>query len=158
MIIAATGHRPERPGMGGYSDQAAQRRRDLAYSWLMTTRPELVIVGMALGWDTEVAEAAYNLHIPFRAAIPFEGQHLRWPLHSQHAYRALRAVAADEVIISPTFTNDCMHRRNMYMVNHCDHVMALWDGVNNGGTASCVKYAKRMGVPVTNLWDLHVAI
>lgn len=156
MIVAATGHRPQK--VGGYSAKADQRRRDLAYAWLAEHRPERVIVGMALGWDTAVAEAAHNLAIPFVAAVPFKGQGRTWPWAAQGTYRALLAVAANIVYISETFTVDAMHRRNMYMVNHCDQILALWDGHKDGGTAGCIRYAKRMGVPVVNLWDRYVAI
>ena len=41
-------------------------------------RPQAVISGVALGWDTAVAECAINRGIDPIAAIPFEGQEKRW--------------------------------------------------------------------------------
>ena len=34
-----------------------------------------------------------------------------------------------------------MQKRNEYMVDNCDLLIAVWDGTS-GGTANCVKYAK----------------
>lgn len=150
MIIAATGHRPDKSG--GYGAAADQRRRDLAFDYLAERRPRYVISGMALGWDTAFAEAAYNLGIPFVAAVPFRGQDSRWPEHSRQVFRALLAVAAEVVIVSPgLYTAYAMHRRNEWMVDRCDRVCALWDG-SDGGTGSCLKYARKMGKPIDNVW------
>lgn len=150
MIIAATGHRPDK--VGGYGPAADQRRRDLAYSYLASAGATRVISGMALGWDTAFAEAAYNLGIPFTAAVPFQGQESRWPDLSQRTFRALLAVATEVVIVSPGgYSVSAMHARNHWMVDHCQVVCALWDG-SDGGTAGCVRYADRQGVPVVNLW------
>lgn len=155
MIIAATGHRPDK--VGGYGPAADQRRRDLAYNWFAANRPARVISGMALGWDTAVAEAAYNLGIPFVAAVPFEGQESRWPDLSQRTFRALLAVAAEVVIVSPGgYSVGAMHARNHWMVDHADKVLALWDG-SDGGTAGCVRYADRVRRSVVNLWDVWCA-
>ena len=72
MIIAATGHRPDK--LGGYGSIVADRLFHLAYETLEELAPTLVISGMALGWDMAVAEAAFCLDIPFHAYRPFEGQ------------------------------------------------------------------------------------
>lgn len=41
----------------------------------------------------------------------------------------------------------CMFRRNRYLVNQADLVLAAYDG-QPGGTAMVVDYARRMNVPV----------
>lgn len=37
-----------------------------------------------------------------------------------------------------------MQKRNEYMVNLADKVIAVWGG-SSGGTANCVRYAKSVG-------------
>jgi uncharacterized phage-like protein YoqJ len=37
-----------------------------------------------------------------------------------------------------------MQKRNEYMVDNSDIVIAVWDG-SKGGTYNCVKYAEKLG-------------
>lgn len=37
-----------------------------------------------------------------------------------------------------------MQKRNEFMVDRVDTVLAVWDG-SDGGTGNCVKYAKKIG-------------
>lgn len=142
MIVAFTGHRPDK--LGGYklpNDTYIKVCRDI--DWLLKElNPEKVISGMALGVDQWAANIAYKLGIPFIAAIPFEGQELAWPEPSQKTYRILRKLASEEVIVSPGgYSADKMQVRNIWMVDNCDSLIAVWDG-SKGGTGNCVEYAK----------------
>jgi|SRR6185369_2948528 len=142
MIVAFTGHRPDK--LGGYklpNDTYIKVCRDI--DWLLKElNPEKVISGMALGVDQWAANIAYKLGIPFVAAIPFEGQELAWPEASQKTYRILRKLASEEVIVSPGgYSADKMQVRNIWMVDNCDSLIAVWDG-SKGGTGNCVEYAK----------------
>lgn len=49
MIVAATGHRPNK--LGGYAHWDAERAIDLAMRYLTLLKPSRVISGMAQGWD-----------------------------------------------------------------------------------------------------------
>lgn len=160
MIYAATGHRPNK--LGGYDEQTFSRLVHLAESYLKS-RPEIltrdisVISGMALGWDTAWAGAALNLNIPLIAAVPFAGQDKMWPEKSRKLYRNILDRAAEYVVISEgEYEVEKMQIRNEWMVDHCDHLVALWDG-SKGGTYNCIKYAKRFNKPMTNLWDRYVS-
>ena len=81
MILAATGHRPDK--LGGYSHDILVRLTEFAQHQIRVLGPEKVISGMALGWDQAVALATISLEIPLIAAIPFEGQESVWPEKSQ---------------------------------------------------------------------------
>lgn len=151
MIVAATGHRPDK--LGGYTPTAHVRLMTVAADYLsgLAERPECVISGMALGWDQAFASAAVVLQIPFIAAVPFESQASKWPAESRNRYNALLAKAkAWTVICEGGYANRKFQIRNEWMVNHCDRVCALWDGTD-GGTANCVRYAESVGKPVDNL-------
>lgn len=154
MRLAATGHRPDK--LGGYSDHILEALVDCATAYLerLPTRPARVISGMAQGWDTAVATAALNLRIPLVAAIPFEGQELKWPEAAQRRYRDIRSRAAYPVVVSPGgYVPWKLQLRNEWMVDNCDRIVALYDG-SAGGTRNCLRYAAKKGVPVDNLWSL----
>lgn len=154
-IVAATGHRPSK--LGGYDHKTALALGGLATEYLTLSRPEKVISGMALGWDQAVAGAAVALDIPFIAAVPFEGQESRWPFESQELYQYLLTMAERVHVVSELEHGSsgeaaaAMQRRNEWMVDEADRVVALWDG-SWGGTFNCVRYAEKRGVPIDNLW------
>jgi uncharacterized phage-like protein YoqJ len=152
MIIAATGHRPDK--LGGYGRETVIRCKQLAleHFQLLPVLPSRVISGMALGWDTGVAFAALALRIPLTAAVPFAGQEQRWPEESQRTYRTLLEAADQVVTVSPGgYTAAKMQRRNIWMINNADHVLALWNG-SDGGTANAIEFAIQTEKPTTNLW------
>lgn len=153
MIICGTGHRPDK--LGGYGPEATIKLIDLAKDWLGVHLPASVISGMALGWDSALAEAACQLEIPWTAAIPFEGQESRWPKQSQDIYKKTLMFAEKVVYVSePGYAVWKMQKRNEWMVDNSDLVLALWDG-SDGGTANCVRYANKVGKEVVNLWETY---
>lgn len=150
VVFAGTGHRPNK--LGGYADPLP---RGLARQFLEECRPDEVISGMALGWDTCIALAARDLGIPYVAAIPFEGQEHKWPEQSRRVYGAIRKGAAREIVISSAgYSAEAMQKRNEWMVDNCTLLIALWDG-SDGGTANCVRYAERAGRLTINLWGRY---
>lgn len=154
MIIAATGHRPNKTG--GFDWRKADALTKLATSYLIKQKPEKVISGMALGWDLAVARAAIFTTIPLIAAVPFAGQAKLWPKKDRDQYADILSLAAEVHVISPGgYTGWKMQKRNMYLVDNCDRLMALWDG-SSGGTANCIEYAEKQRRPYDNLWDQWV--
>lgn len=145
MIVAFTGHRPNK--LGGYKipNPTYLKVCQEIDKALKEFKPEKVISGMALGIDQWAAAVSYKLKIPFLAAIPFEGQEKAWPEESQKAFRLLRRLAAEEVIVSEGgYSPNKMQVRNEWMVDHCDLLIAVWDGTS-GGTGNCVQYAESIG-------------
>lgn len=151
LIIAATGHRPNK--LGGYTAEVSQRLMKLAFDYLQAMQPTGVISGMALGWDLAFAEAAQVLRIPLHAAVPFNGQEWIWPAQSQIQWKRLIAYASSVTIVSPGgYSAEKMQIRNQWMVDRCDRLCALWDG-SAGGTSNCIKYAANDPlVQIDNLW------
>jgi uncharacterized phage-like protein YoqJ len=142
MIIAFTGHRPQK--LGGFKlpnpiyinvcRQIEQTLKDL--------KPEKVISGMALGVDQWAAIISYRLGIPFIAAVPFIGQESVWANESKKIYNKLLSKAVEKVIVSDgEYSAQKLQIRNEWMVDHCDKLIGIWDGTP-GGTGNCIKYAK----------------
>ncbi len=153
MILAATGHRPD--NLGGFSPDVRMQLLQVAIAHLERHRPAAVISGMALGWDQAWAMAATTLNIPFIAAVPFAGQESVWPTASRETYRSLLGLASEVVTVSQGgYTARKMQRRNEWMVDRADGIVALWDGTF-GGTHNCVLYAEKKGKPIDNLWSRY---
>lgn len=159
MILAGTGHRPNKLRIGaldGYHPAVHARLVDLARAALQREAPARVISGMALGWDTALAEAAVEMGIPFDAYVPFAGQESRWPEPSRRRYRDLLARAARVVVVSPGgYAPEKMQLRNERMVDDSELLLALWDG-SAGGTRNCITYAHSVGRRCRNLWPSWV--
>ena len=148
-VLAATGHRPNK--LGGYNN--FDKLTWFAECELKMRVPNLVISGMALGWDQAVAKACVNLGCPFIAAIPFKGQEKVWPDKAILLYKELLNKAYQiEVICDGNYASYKMQNRNTWMVDHCSYLLALWNG-SEGGTKNCIAYANSKNVTVHNVWD-----
>lgn len=140
MIVAGTGHRPDK--LGGYHRAAADPWIAEAEVMLILLSPEKVISGLALGWDTYLALAAIRLGIPLVGAIPFNGQESRWPPESQSVFWWINERAAELVVVcGGGYAPYKMQKRNEWMVDHCDFLLSCWNGTP-GGTANCLAYAR----------------
>jgi uncharacterized phage-like protein YoqJ len=160
MIVAFTGHRPNK--LGGYqpcstADRVIARVREK----LLELKPTAAISGMALGFDQWSAEVCLELEIPFIAAVAFPGQELEWPWYSQQRYYTLikKASQLHLVDLERPHTRweaaQKLHARNHWMVDHSDAIVAAWNGTP-GGTAECVKYARKVGCPVYQIGQWSV--
>jgi uncharacterized phage-like protein YoqJ len=151
FIIAGTGHRPSK--LGGYGKDIHSDLVNLASDWLVENKPTKVISGMALGWDQALAEAAIAYDIKTIAAIPFKGQESIWPPQSIKLYNdILKKCSSVHIVSTGTYSAQKLQIRNQWMVDHCTHILALWDGTS-GGTGNCIKYAMTKNRPIDNLWN-----
>lgn len=148
MIVAGTGHRPEKLGThrhAGYSIDARARLESFVHSLVGELRPAIVVSGMAQGFDMALAEGAVRCGIPFIAALPFGGQEAQWPQEARERYASLLKKAHSIKLVSEGgYANWKYQRRNEYLVHSCDLLVALWDGTD-GGTANCIRYAEKTG-------------
>jgi len=144
MIIAVTGHRPNRlgneyNGVGPYSD----------YIWIELSkvirnfRPKKMISGMAQGVDTIFAQVAMSMEIPLIAAVPFRGQASKWPAKAQKSYEIILDHPDTDVriITEGPYHKGVYHARDRWMVDNCDKLVAVWNG-SESGTGYTVKYAQ----------------
>lgn len=82
--------------------------------------------------------------------LPFEGHDAKWDERSKRRMDFLRQMCSECVVIG---TEDCRESyimRNCYMVDHADHLVAVYDNERNlrSGTMQCVRYARKKQVPV----------
>ena len=149
MKIALTGHRPHKLGneyscFGPVSDKIKIKLQD----FIDNHKTEITtgISGMALGADTIWALSCLHNEIPLIAAIPFEGQELKWPKDRQVVYHSILGydIVTIKYVCDPGYAPWKMQKRNEWMVDNCDLLIAVWDG-SEGGTSNCIKYASKKG-------------
>lgn len=103
------------------------------------------ISGVALGVDTWAAEIVLKLkeeypNITLEAAIPCCSQTCSWNVKSKERYNRLLSLCDKKTLVQERYTADCMMKRNKYMVDNSDYVIAVWNG-KPSGTGNTVKYA-----------------
>ncbi len=116
------------------------------------------ISGGALGMDMFAAEAVLDLKrdypwIILEMAIPFEAQPSKWTPAYQDRYYRLMDDADMITTISREFTKACLFRRNRYLVDNADLLLAAYDG-QPGGTAMTVGYAQEMDIPIQTIMPM----
>ena len=87
-----------------------------------------------------------NNHL--ESAIPCESQAEKWTEKQRDRYFEIASKCDKETLIQHHYTSDCMHKRNRYMVDQADFIIAVWDG-RPSGTGKTVQYAQRQGKLVT---------
>jgi uncharacterized phage-like protein YoqJ len=152
MKLCVTGHRPNK--LWGYDYNAPQYQvlKDKIKNLLVRCIKKDVnhfVSGMALGVDTLFAEVVLELReeydITLECAIPCLNQSAKWVVEANNIWQRI-CEKADKItyVSDQPYTSSCMQKRNEYMVDNTDIVLAIWDGTA-GGTKNCVDYAKRKG-------------
>jgi len=152
MICCVTGHRPkgflfERRGnlYSSYLTRLQQMLSDLTdcgYSHFIT--------GMADGADLDFARTVIELRLKksdilLEAAMPYPAvPSKRKSMYSKE--RELILAGCDMIhTVSPYYHRGCMQKRNQYMVDRADIVLAIWNGSEHGGTWNTICYALASG-------------
>ena len=128
MIMAVTGHRPQR----------LKGQQKLIKKWaieqLTYFHPSAIYDGMAQGADQIIAIAAKELGIPIICCYPFPKQYFhpieQWIMENNQI-----------IFISSHYSKESYYIRDCYMVDHADMLLCVWDGVGGGGTFLTRNYA-----------------
>ena len=178
MVICATGHRSDKLGCGKEDDWSskspklqpvrqkieAKLRNILDFQILAGETKFELISGMALGVDQLFFSVGHQLRkeyaeqgitIVLTAAVPCIEQDGIWKDDCKISYAAMLKAADKKIRISnKKYEQDkgCMQRRNKFMVDNADMVLAYHDG-SEGGTKNCVDYAKSVGAVIENAFE-----
>lgn len=105
------------------------------------------ISGMALGVDLDFAEIVLKLRnkypITLECAIPCPNQTLKWNDTDKLRYESILKRADKISLISERYTPECMLKRNRYMVDKSELVIAVFNGIEQGGTWHTINYARK---------------
>jgi uncharacterized phage-like protein YoqJ len=114
-------------------------------------------VGGALGVDMWAGEAIIELKnkpdykdIELICAIPFDGHDKLWDAKSRGRLAQLLVACDSTTIISQSDYPDAYKKRNYYMVDHSDYLIAVYDQNRSqrSGTGQTVNYAKKKGLDI----------
>ena len=105
------------------------------------------ITGMALGTDLLAAQVVLEMiekspDIKLIGAIPCADQSARWTEAARRRYDAVRKKLDNSCVFQDTYSRDCMDKRNRFMVDNAEYVIAVWNG-SKGGTFQTIKYARK---------------
>lgn len=155
---AFTGHRPQNLpfGFNEEDERCIDLKKALREQIINLIENEGVthfISGMAIGVDMYAAEIVLGLKasylgITLESAIPCEIQAAKWSEALRDRYFDIASKCDKETLIQTHYTPDCMDKRNRYMVDHADVLIAVWDG-SPSGTGKTVRYAHQQGKSVT---------
>lgn len=152
MKCAFTGHRPQRFSFGfDEGDERCIRLKEMLRQEIAKQihhGVDTFYSGMALGVDQWAAQLVLELkaehsQIKLAAVLPCETQANRWSVEQRRRYFDEILPRCDEVILlQGAYTSDCMFKRNRWLVEHAEHLLAVYDGSGKGGTAYTVNYAR----------------
>ena len=149
MIVAVTGHRPNRLHIG--VDRVAEHL-DGVFATLACdpkSEPCIAVSALAEGADRLFARAALAHGFELRALLPFASTDYETTFGDTSTtghYRELLALASDVIEMPGTLAEDtagyeAVGRR---LVDECDVLVAVWDGkpaAGRGGTPEIIAYA-----------------
>lgn len=160
LTCAITGYRPSRfrfkYNENNKDCKRIKRRMEEQFSLLYQKGVHHFIVGGALGVDMWAGEILLAMkeksefsEIKLTMALPFEGYDVDWDRVSRERKNQIQKQA--EVLVigkepgTPSYT-----KRNHFMVDHADIVLAVYDNDRKirSGTALTVRYAERKERPV----------
>ena len=149
---AFTGHRPQNLPFGFREDdeRCTALKETLKKQIISLITDENVthfISGMALGGDMYAAESA----------IPCETQAAKWNAAMRERYYGIAAQCDKETLLQTHYTPDCMDKRNRYMVDHADYIIAVWDG-KPSGTGKTVMYAQSKGKVIIKVYPATLTV
>lgn len=154
-----TGHRPNKlPWGDDESDRrcaALKERIRQAVEAAYDRGFRHFICGMAQGCDLYFCEAVLSLRderpgVTLEAAVPCEEQAEKWPRRDRERYERLVGLCDFETMVQRHYDRGCMLRRNRYMVDRSQLLIAAYDGTA-GGTRYTVLHAMRRGVEVVTI-------
>ncbi|MFF2407840.1 hypothetical protein [Streptomyces sp. NPDC058092] len=112
---------------------------------------------LAVGADQLFADLALARGADLTVVIPSSDYESSFADATELArYQALKNRAVREIRLDyPHSTDEAYYAAGAYIADHCDRLLAVWDGRparGFGGTGDIVTYARNLGRPVTVIW------
>ena len=162
MRVSFTGHRPDK--IVGYTaaplEVEVAIRRALAAEILRLAEEgaDTFLSGMAPGVDLWAADEVLRLRAEGRIgagvrlvlALPYPNFERSFRAEWRALYGEILERADEVVYVSQGYYHGCYHRRNDYLADNADVMLAYYEG-SEGGTRYTLKRAEARGVRVVNL-------
>ncbi len=156
MVCCVTGHRPSGfpfPLDDGDCLLEYKKRLYEEVRELMEQGYRHFITGMAEGVDMDFAIAVLYYKTKFEgvtleAALPYPRSSNVTGADPMNVKENILSKCDRISIISDVYFDGCMQKRNCYMVDHSDLVLAVWNGGRKGGTWNTIRYARGKKKPI----------
>ena len=169
---AFAGHSPEKLPWG--KDESSEDAH-VFKKRLKDTLDELIIKGCinflsgaARGFDTIAAETVLELRekypwVSLTLVLPCDNQADKWDDADRTRWQYLVDKADHVLHMASRFDKGCMYRRNHYLIEHSNLLLAAYDGNGVGGTAMMLAYAAEKGrtvlrIPLDNAANCVTAV
>lgn len=173
MKITFTGHRPK-DLFGTYTPTPEQINKlmkmilDTIIPLIRNEKETTFITGGAIGVDQYAFYCAHKVKEKRPStqnvlAVPFLYQDNKWYTKDKKAYQWVKEKADDVVYVDELaayrikkldekiYHPAKMQKRNEYMVDHADVVIAVWNGKEDGGTWNCIEYAVKQNKRIIHI-------
>lgn len=112
--------------------------------------------GGALGFDTISALTVLKMKEKFKQiklilVLPCRNQAYKWSKSDIETYEYIKSQSDEFIYTSEDYYDGCMIKRNQYMVDHAEYVIAAWNGRKTGGTYATINYAKKLNRKIIKL-------
>lgn len=153
MRIGFTGHRPDKLYGYDYQVESYGELYKAVDNWIKSNIPKIdhAVFGGALGFDQLAFELIKKYKVNMLLALPYPSFGENWYNNIHKDILESQKQHADTLIyISDNdnhYTRKLM-KRNEYIVNNSDILIACWNGSSKGGTANTIRNALVKGIPV----------
>ena len=115
------------------------------------------LVGMtclARGADQVFAEAVLEVGGALSVVVPARDyfSQIKDQASLERCQRYLMSAATSITMDNETSGPDAYLEASRYLVDHCDLLLAVWDGSSSSGTSDAVVYAQQRGRAVSVIW------
>lgn len=159
-VCAISGHRPTRfkfkYNENNNGCKRLKKRLKEQFTVLYDQGVRIFYIGGALGvdlWSGEILlrmkEQPEYADLQIVIAIPFEGHDKDWDERSKSRLDFLKHYS-NVVVISENSGAESYKKRNQYLVDHADYLLAVYDNQRKirSGTGQTVHIAERKGLPI----------
>lgn len=158
---AFTGHRPEKMSWGNDENSPEgvlfKFRVREAIEYLIDRGYTDFLSGGSRGFDQIAAEIVISLRdekYPWLRLImvcPWNGQADKWTAEQRLRWRGILESSDKVIYISNHYEKSLFFKRNRYLVENADRILAAYNGDPHSGTGITVRYAHQRGVKVSIL-------
>ena len=157
--VCFTGRRPQKLPWGyNESDRRCKRLKEKIkekIEYAIENGATHFISGMALGVDMWAAEIILDkkrngAELTLEAAVPHKKQEASWSAENRARYGEILSRCDKVTYVSESYTPYCMMKRNQYMVDKSDLVIAVLDDFT-GGSGKTALYARSHNIPVITI-------
>lgn len=152
LTCCFTGHR----NINKYSLGTLKAELDKTIEQLISDGVVNFEAGGARGFDTIAALTVLKMKEKFQQiklilVLPCKNQAYKWSKSDIETYEYIKSQSDKFIYTSEDYYDSCMLKRNRYMVDNAEYVIAAWDGRKTGGTYATVNYARKLNRKIINL-------